>query len=52
VSLEEFFGVLFRQGWSTKMISEIQVTQRLHTWMLNLNTALLIVIIGKLFLGR
>jgi hypothetical protein len=32
-------------------ISEIKSTQRLHTWILSLNTAMIVAIIGKLFLG-
>jgi hypothetical protein len=33
-------------------ISEIISTQRLHTWILSFNTALSLVVIGKLFLGH
>jgi hypothetical protein len=32
--------------------AEIKSTQRLHTWILGLNTAMIVAIVGKLFLGR
>lgn len=32
-------------------IAEIKSTLRLHTWILSVNTALMLAIIGKLFLG-
>jgi hypothetical protein len=32
-------------------ISEIKSTLRLHTWILTVNTAMIVAIVGKLFLG-
>jgi hypothetical protein len=32
--------------------AEIKSTQRLHTWILGLNAAMIVAIVGKLFLGR
>ena len=33
-------------------VAEIKSTQRLHTWILSVNTAMIVAIIGKLFLGH
>jgi len=33
-------------------IAEIKSTLRLHTWILSVNTALILAIVGKLFLGH
>lgn len=33
-------------------MSEIKTTLRLHTWILTFNTAMIIAIVGKLFLGH
>ena len=33
-------------------IAEITSTQRLHTWILSINTAMIVAIIGKLFLSH
>lgn len=32
-------------------IGEIKSTQRLHTWILTFNTAMMIAMVGRLFLG-
>jgi hypothetical protein len=32
-------------------VAEIKLTQRLHTWMLGVNTAMIVVLIGKAFLS-
>ena len=32
-------------------IAEIKSTLRLHTWILSVNTAMILAIVGKLFLG-
>jgi hypothetical protein len=32
-------------------VGEIKSTQRLHTWILSVNTAMILAIVGKLFLG-
>jgi hypothetical protein len=31
-------------------VAEIKSTQRLHTWILSLNTAMIVAVVGKLFL--
>jgi hypothetical protein len=33
-------------------IADIKSTQRLHTWMLNFNIAMMVVLVGKVFLGH
>jgi hypothetical protein len=32
-------------------LAELKSTQRLHTWILTFNTAMIVAIVGKLFLG-